>query len=343
MTFSLLEQALIAQACRIQIKTGLKACQAAIAHEGEIVWSGSFGTASDSSRFWVASATKPVLSSALLQLIANGQLDVSKPVADYLEDEFGDADKQGITVEQVMVMTSGLHNAEMTLDQGDDPVTRRAVMTGWKPETPPGSYYEYHSYSSHWVQAELIERLASGNPTFDAFLEQEITDSLGLPRLLRIAPGVQTDIVQLDDPDTPPATKTEISRKIEVGEPGGGIAARAEDMALFYQGLLHNPNGTWDPAALADGIGNVRNVLPHEGFGLPANRTLLAVLGMGFGSVTPLSPTAFGWPGAGGQVAYMDPQTGISFSFLQHGDPGETSQFIRAASMANLVVMLAGS
>ena len=57
------------QAAQREIEAGLTACQLAVARDGEIVWSRSFGTADEETRFWVASATKPIVSSAILILI----------------------------------------------------------------------------------------------------------------------------------------------------------------------------------------------------------------------------------------------------------------------------------
>ena len=54
--------------------------------------------------------------------------------------------------------------------------------------------------------------------------------------------------------------------------------------------------------------------------GLPANRTIGVVIGNGFGTTWGKSPTAYGWPGTGGQVGFAEPATGVSFSFLQSGD-----------------------
>ena len=73
---------------------------------------------------------------------------------------------------------------------------------------------------------------------------------------------------------------------------------------------------------------------------LPANRTLGVVIGAGFGTTWGKSPTAFGWPGAGGQIGFAEPATGISFSFLQAGDPDQTSQFGRALKLSSLALGL---
>jgi CubicO group peptidase (beta-lactamase class C family) len=102
--------------------------------------------------------------------------------------------------------------------------------------------------------------------------------------------------------------------------------ARASDLALYYQALLHNPGGMWNAEVLADGTGHVRNTFPDPLIGgVPANRTRgLAVAGddgksafRGFGRA--VSPRAFGHNGAGGQVAWADPDTGLSFCYLTNG------------------------
>ncbi|MEE8327051.1 MAG: serine hydrolase, partial [candidate division NC10 bacterium] len=109
---------------------------------------------------------------------------------------------------------------------------------------------------------------------------------------------------------------------------------------LFYQGLLHNPGTLWNPEVLADGIGNVRCSLPDPLMNLPANRTLGVVIGAGFGTTWGESPTAFGWPGAGGQIGFAEPATGISFAFLQMGDTDQVGQFTRGIKMSILALQL---
>ena len=104
-------------AAKHEIEGGLTACQVAVAKDNELVWMGSFGTASDATRFWVASATKPIVSSAIWLLIADGKLDISRPVADYAP-EFAANGKQDVTVEQVLLMICGFPNAPMDSADG---------------------------------------------------------------------------------------------------------------------------------------------------------------------------------------------------------------------------------
>jgi len=326
------------RAAEQEIRDGLAACQVAVAHEGKIVWTQSYGEASLDTRFWVASATKPITSSAIWHLISSRQLDIERPVAHYAP-EFGANGKQHVTVEQVFLMTCGFPDAPMASVDGADPVRRIAQLAKWTLDHEPGAQYIYHGMSAHWVLAELIERLSGQD--FRDFVEQRVTQPLGLPRLLGIPRGEQTDIAQLSlenatDADSP----FDLPAKIEAGEPGGGGVMTAATLALLYQGLLHNPNTLWDPEVLADGVGNVRCTLPDPIMKLPANRTLGVVIGKGFGTTWGESATAYGWPGYGGQVGFAEPANGISFAFLQTGDPDQISQFIRGIRFSNLALAL---
>jgi len=337
-----LETAALDAAAKLALSEGVSACQIAVARNNRIVWTRSFGRASPDARFGVASATKPIVSSAVWLLIDAGSLDITQPVARYIP-EFAGEGKQAVTVEQVMLMTSGFPSAPMASDAGADPQRRVEQLARWPLEYAPGTRYVYHGMSAHWVLAELIERLSGQN--FCDFIEERITRPLGLPRVLGISPGQQSDIVQLDEAREETAlagaaNADELAAKITAGEPGGGGVMTAATLALFYQALLHNTGQIWSPEMLADGVGNIRCRLPDPLMNLPANRTLGVVVGAGFGATWAQSPTAFGWPGAGGQIGFAEPATGISCAFLQAGDPDQVSQFMRGVAMTNLALAL---
>jgi CubicO group peptidase (beta-lactamase class C family) len=95
-------------------------------------------------------------------------------------------------------------------------------------------------------------------------------------------------------------------------------------MATFYQRLLHGQEDVWPADLLSDVTSNVRNRLPDPA-GVPANRSLGLILagddgwsharGMG----RTVSPGTFGHNGAGGQIAWADPESGLSFCYLTNG------------------------
>ena len=322
------------------VDEGLLACQVAVAHDNAIVWTGSYGRADPDTRFWVASATKPIVASAVWILIDEAKLDINRPVAHYIP-EFAAHGKGNVTVEQVLLMTCGFPDAPMDSADGADPGRRLRQLAAWSLEFEPGTRYVYHGMSAHWVLAELIERLSGQD--FRDFVEERITRPLGLPRLLGIPREAQTRIAQLSPVASPDVRGLfDYASKIEAGEPGGGGVMTASSLALFYQALLHDPAGLWSPEMRADGVGRVRCTLPDPLMNLPANRTLGVVVGAGFGATWARSSTAFGWPGAGGQVGFAEPATGISFAFLQMGDLDAASPFIRAVRMSNLALDLGG-
>lgn len=326
------------KAAEREVSGGLTACQVAVARDGQVLWTRSFGSASSNTRFWIASATKPIVSSAIWLLIGDDALDIARPVAHYIP-EFAANGKQNVTVEQVLLMTCGFPNAPMDSADGADPERRVARLADWTLEHEPGAQFVYHGMSAHWVLAELIERL--GGQRFCDFIEQRVTRPLGLPRLLGIPRDEQTNIAQLSGAaDAETKGLYDYATKIEVGEPGGGGVATAATLALFYQGLLHNPGTLWDPDVLADAVGNVRCRLPDPVMDLPANRTLGVVVGNGFGATWGESTTAFGWPGVGGQIAFAEPATGISFGFLQMGDTDHVGPFVRGVQLSNLALEL---
>jgi CubicO group peptidase (beta-lactamase class C family) len=113
-----------------------------------------------------------------------------------------------------------------------------------------------------------------------------------------------------------------------LGFPGAGVVATAEGVALLYQAFLHNPGHLWDEGLLADVTSHVRVRLPDE-HGVPILRTLSMVTAGDlagrsgrasrdfFG--TTVSERTFGHLGLGGNLAWADPVSGLSFCYLTNG------------------------
>jgi len=337
----------------------LPSAQVAIARHGMIGAMRTFGhavqggvdkPATNETFYPIFSCTKAIVSTALWILIGEGKLDVRTRVA-AIVPEFETNGKHEVTVEQVLLHISGFPNAIYPQDEWLDRKKRLERFASWRLEWPPGSKYEYHPTSGFWVLGEIIERL-SGRDVRD-FVRERIAEPLGLPDLRLGLPrefhSRMADMVYVGEQPTPEELKKlgfpeipegEVTEEAitgfnrpavrESGVPGGGGFMTAGDLALFYQGLVNGgfgANGTriWKADVLRDALrvrsGDYRD--PY--FGIRCNRALgLWVAGddghanmRGFGRTN--SPLAFGHGGAGGQIAWADPATGISFAYCTNG------------------------
>lgn len=366
--------AALIERARREIDAGLlPSCQLAIAREGRLAAFETIGTTpAPTPRYVLFSATKAIVAGAVTLLIGEGRLDPAEAVADVIP-EFGTNAKEAITVEQVLLHTSGFPHAPLGPPAWADRTQRLEVFGRWRLNWPPGTAYEYHATSAHWVLAEMIERRSGVD--YRDFVHERIVAPLGLASMrLGVAPPDQHDVAPLTlsgEPAGPDELEavlglrelpvTEVTpeallllaeaENLAVGVPGGGGVANAADMALYYQALLHDDGGLWAPEALHELTSVVRNTLPDPVFGIPAMRTRgLMTAGddakahlRGFGRT--VSPAAFGHDGAGGQIAWADPATGISFCYLTNGlDQNPIREARRTTALASLAGgCLAGS
>src|SRR6478672_2349466 len=166
----------------------IPSAQLAFARHGKLaVWI-TLGDALPESRYVIFSSTKPVVASAMWILIGEGAIDVSRTVASLIP-EFATNGKDGITVEQVMLHTSGFPRAPFASLDWDDRDRRLARFSSWRCNWEPGSRYEYHPTSAHWVLAEIIERCTGGD--FRTFVRERIIEPLGLTGLQVGVPAAQ--------------------------------------------------------------------------------------------------------------------------------------------------------
>lgn len=172
----------------------LPSCQIALGFQGEIIAEEVFGDATLDSRYVIFSATKPFVASTVWTLITEGQVDIAERVTTYFP-EFGAEGKQDITVEQVMLHTSGFPHAPMGPPTWFNRDQRKAKMAGWRLNWEPGTRFEYHPSSAHWVLAEIIETV-TGNDFRDE-VEARVTGPSGLPRIVGIPADDQQGIEDL--------------------------------------------------------------------------------------------------------------------------------------------------
>jgi CubicO group peptidase (beta-lactamase class C family) len=336
---------------RREIDDGLlPSCQFAVAKDGELISQKTFGDATDDTRYCIFSSTKAFSVSAFWTLLGEKKVSIDDRVADILPG-FGENGKEDVTVEHVLLHTAGFPYANMGPPNWSSHEGRLEVYPRWRLDWEPGTRFLYHATSAHWVLMDIVTKICGQD--FRSYIRDRVIEPLGLTHFrLGLSPEEQTDLAEISyvgeemTPDeleaafgireipAPPgslaamgdfAMTLNTSESRESGLPGGGGFSTAGDVALFYQALLHNPAGIWEPSTLQWVTSEVRNMLSDPMTNVPASRALGVVIAgddglghmRGFGKTQ--SPRAFGHGGAGGQIAIADPETGISFSYLTNG------------------------
>jgi CubicO group peptidase (beta-lactamase class C family) len=331
--------------CRREVDEGrIPGCQVAIGFEGEVAVFEAFGELTTDQRLHTYSAVKPTVSLTVLSLAAEGALDLDAPVASVLPS-FATEGKERITLSQVLLHAGGFPHAPLGVAEFADRDARLARYESWRTTWEPGSAFEYHASSAHWVLADCITEV-TGRHHADVVTER-VMEPAGCRRWLAIPPEEQGDVVDVVSVGVPP-DPAELVRQYGIeelpvtevtddallafndpgvraaGHPGGGGIASAADIARWYQAVLHDTGDLLPPAAKVDALETIRQN-HRDWLGTAANRThAFTVAGddgqklmRGFGHTT--SAAAFGHGGAKGQRGWADPVTGVSLGFVTHG------------------------
>lgn len=351
----------------------LPSAQVAVARQGKIAGMRTFGSAvrggqtkpaTNDTLYCIFSATKGVVAAAVWLLLEERALRVEERVAEIIP-EFGTNGKEVVTVEQVLTHTAGFPRAPLRALDGADRERRLEAFARWRLNWEPGSRYEYHPTSAHWVLAEIIER--RGGMDFREFIRGRVIEPMGLRDVYVGLPDEEQDrsaeVAYVGEPVEPPGGFGEVTPEAiltfndpavrRAGVPGAGGFATAGEMALFYQALVNGgeaPNGRQVlKQETIEFATQVRTEERHVDpiWGMPANRALgVMVAGhdgkafmRGFGRTT--SPRAFGHGGAGGQIAWGDPETGISLGFCTNGFVDWMSLGRRITAVSSLAAVCA--
>ena len=361
-------QQLFEKAERSVSEEGLPSVQIALAYRGEIIAFETFGEATHAALYPIFSATKAMTAALTWLSIQSGDLDIDRPVSDWIP-EFAGGEKSAVRVHHLLTHTGGFPNAPFRPTDYWDPDRKRARFKQWRLDWPPGTAFTYHPSSSFWVLAEILEIIHK--QTFSSMIQDRIAEPLSLTDLWVGCPEHQqhriVDISYVGDGPSeadyaarnlspPPITEvteeaitrfnTAETRQVPI--PGGGGYTSAATLALFYQGLLgfnqnsgHFLKTPWREATLLEARRVRTEGLKDPFLGIDVLRGLGIVIAgetnrhlRGFGHLN--SPEAFGHNGAGGQIAWADPETGISFAYLTNGhDRNPFRQGSRGVSLSN--------
>ena len=346
---------------RLEVEHGpLPSAQIAVAKDGRLVAFETVGNARNDLRYILQSAGRGVVAGVVWKLIGEGLLDISERVADVIP-EFATNGKDVVTVAQVLTHTAGLPFAPLGYPKMLARSQRLEAFGRWRLTYEPGTQFQYHLTSSAWIIAELVERRTG--LSFTAYLRDEIAEPLGLSLELQVPPERQRHTIAWpeatnrtsDDQQVDPWGPWYLADPdiLAAGEPSHSMVGTAADVALFYQALFHSD--LWTPEAVVEGsrihvsqapVGDQLygggDVVTHTGL-------FLTVSGDSPGDWMPAtaSPAAFGNGGAPCQLAFIDPETGVSFAFLTNGYPMSGYDYTRAGvnrriNIANLAGDLIG-
>lgn len=344
-------EALFARAKRDVDEGVLPSAQVAVARRGKVAGIRTFGSAvqggtprpaTDETLYCIFSSTKAVVAAAIWLLCEDGLLRLEERVVDIIP-EFGTNGKDVITVEQVLLHIGGFPYAPYRPEHWGDRARLLEAFGRWRLNWAPGSRFEYHPTSAHWVLSEIIFRRTGAD--YRALIRERVTGPMGLDELFIGMPAEHNvrvaDVCYVSEPVEPPGGWGEVTPQAilefnrpelrRVGVPGGGGIASAAELALFYQPLV-NGGETVDGKRILkrETLAFATQVRTDDRYrdpvlNVPVNRALSVVVAgndgnahlRGFGRAT--SARAFGHGGAGGQVAWGDPETGISVGYCTNG------------------------
>jgi len=299
----------------------------------------------------VHSATKGLAAMTLALAHSRGWLDYDERVCTYWP-EFAQQGKEQVTVRQLLAHQAGLFAFGEPVDKAvvADLDLLAVVLARQKPEWEPGSRQAYHAITLGFYEGELLRRVDPKHRSLGQFFQEEIASPLGLDfyiglpepipdarlavldtnlftmlrgmpvplmlaamnprshifRALMVNPG---DRVYIDEArvyarnlEVPSGggvgTARAMARAYSVFATGGReLGLRPETLEALRAPAIPSTNGFYDEALKGEveySLGFMKNC-PNWRFGHAG---------------------AYGSPGAGGSLAYADPEAGLAYAYV---------------------------
>jgi uncharacterized protein YbbC (DUF1343 family)/CubicO group peptidase (beta-lactamase class C family) len=302
----------------------MSGCVVLVGRRGGIVFEKAYGDRSvepvkepmtTDTLFDMASLTKPVATAtAMMVLIERGQLRLQDKVAKFFP-EFAANGKQDVTIEQLLVHSSGLLADNPLADYAD----------GWKSALPkicnlellsePGTRFKY-SDVNFILLGKIIEAV-TGEPE-NEFVKREVFDKLGMRDTGYVPPAALKARAETTEKVDGRWLKGDVHdpRAAKMGGVAGhaGLFSTARDMAIYATTMLqqgrYGDTQIMSPASVAE-MTRARNVNGHrrglgwdKQSGYSRNRGEL------------MSDAAFGHGGFTGTAMWIDPEIDLYVVFL---------------------------
>lgn len=251
-----------------RLDTGAPGLSVAVVVDDRLAWEGAAGEADvenavaarTDSVYRIASISKPIAATAVMQLVERGRVSLDDPMRKYVPF-FPDKGGLPLTVRHVMTHTSGIRHykaGEMENMTRYGSVAEAAAIFGDDPLLfTPGTKYSYSTYAYNLLAA-VVEN-ASGL-SYEAYLKEHIFNPAGMrsTRLERAEELVPHRVRQYDRAGG--SVRNAHYADLSVKWAGGGVISTAGDLARFHialdQAKLLKPETMkemYTPARLADG------------------------------------------------------------------------------------------
>ncbi|HET6964704.1 MAG TPA: serine hydrolase domain-containing protein [Acidimicrobiales bacterium] len=300
----------------------------------------------------VYSTTKGVAAICVHHLAQEGVLDLDAPVSFYWP-EFASAGKGSVTVRHLLAHRAGLPTVERRLTQEEafawDPAVE--ALAAQAPLWAPGTRHGYHAVTFGWLVGEVVRR-ATGR-SLGRYLAEEMAAPLGLDLWIGLPAGEEHRVSRL----LPPGN-VRVSREELAAMPPAQLdrlRAMADPDSLMQRALnptdppfsFNRPELHAAELPAANGIGTARSLArlyaatigEVDGVRLLEDSTVASAtteqssgpdevlvadtrFGSGFFLPSPFSPLmgprSFGHSGAGGSLAFADPDSGVAFAYVMN-------------------------
>ncbi len=265
--------------------------------------------------FDMASLTKPLATAtSVMILLERGQLRLQDKVAKFFP-EFAAKGKQDVTVEELLVHSSGLLPDNSLSDYSDGWNSAKAKICELGVLTEPGTHFKY-SDVNYILLGKIVEAVA-GEPE-DQFTKREIYNKLGMLESGYLPSKELQERAETTEKRDGKWLKGEVHdpRSAKLGGVAGhaGLFCTAEDLAIYSTMMLQHGKYAGkrflSPSTIAEmtrarDIGGQRRALGWDKqSGYSRNRSEL------------MSDAAFGHGGFTGTSLWIDPQMDLYVIFL---------------------------
>lgn len=296
----------------------------------------------------VYSTTKGMTALAAHHLADRGKLDLGAPVAAYWP-EFAQAGKADVPVDWLLSHRAGLPALRRWLPPEAlyDWQTVCAALAAETPWFTPGESFAYHPVTFGWLVGEVVRRVSGRS--LGSYFREEIAEPLGVDFRIGLGDdelGRCADITMLEPPaemqrdfaagaasDAPPLALLAFANPTGTGDHNAEAHRRAEIPAINGHGSARGLARIYGVLANGGRAGGVTLLSEpaiaalsvEHAAGVEGTVGLAARMGPGFmlngeGPNPPIRFTdgarCFGHPGAGGSVAFADPDARLGFAYV---------------------------